>query len=271
MTFDGRETSYNEGQPVGLLFFAIGGWSLRVAACDTPQVFNGHTWASSGIELPRIVQSGEIRKNDLTIKVPFDFPISAMWINGPPAGKVLCILYDAHIGEAETRESWTGHVANVSWPSPAVAEITISSGAGAMKTQGLRLVAQRSCTSGIYTPRCGVSLGALATVGECTDVGGNWVEAAEFGALEDGWFNGGVLRYTDPTGIPDFRHIRNHVGTRLTLAWAAGRVAEGMELTADPGCDETPNHCGPKFDNEVNYGGLPHFKTKNPFGGDPIY
>lgn len=271
MTFEARECSYNEGQPVGLLLFAIGTWTLRVAACDEPQEFNGHTWASCPMELPRIVLSSEVRKNDLTFRVPVHFPISQMWIAGPPSGKVLCILYDAHIGEAETRESWTGHVVNVSWPSPAVAEITVSSGAGAMKTQGLRLVAQRGCTSGIYTLRCGVPLGALATTGACTAVGGNWVEADEFAEQEDGWFNGGILRWVDANGIPDFRHIRDHVGKRLTLAWAAGRVTVDMPLTADPGCDETPNHCGPKFDNEVNYGGLPHFRSKNPFGGDPIY
>lgn len=271
MTFEAREKSFNAGQPIGLAYFSIGTWTLRVCSGDTPQVFNGFTWAPWPVEFPRITQSGELRKNDLNLRVPIDFPVAQLWIDSPPAGTMLCVLYDAHLGEPETRDSWTGHVTNVRFPSPASAEILVSSGLVAMKQPGLRQIAQRSCRHGVYTPGCTLDPAAFATLGTVSAAGGNWIESPAFAALADGWFNGGFVKWTSVDGIPDFRHIRSHVGARLELAWQAGRAPVGTAVSASPGCDETPNHCGPKFNNLVNYGGLWHLKTKNPFDGNPIY
>lgn len=271
MTFEAREASFNEGQPLVLAFFSIGSWTLRVCASDTAQTFNGGVWQPWPIGMPNIVQSGELKKNDLTIKVPIDFPISQMWMESPPAGTVLCILYDAHLGEAETRDSWTGHVTNVRWPTPASAEILLSSGLLALRQPGLRQIAQRSCRHGIYTPGCGVDPADFATAATVTAAGGNWIEATEFAGQSDGYFVGGFVKWISVEGIPDFRHVRAHVGNRLTLAWTPGRMPAGTACTAHPGCDETPDHCGPRFNNQENYGGLWWLKTKNPFGGDPIY
>ncbi len=132
---------------------------------------------------------------------------------------------------------------------------------------------QRHCGHSIYSPDCGVPLGTHATAGTVDAIGGNWVEASEFAAQPDGWFDGGILSWTSPEGIPDWRMVKSHVGARLTLAWPVGRVSIADAVTAHAGCNNTPDHCGPKFNNLPNYGGLWHFKPKNPFEGmqAPVY
>lgn len=273
MTFDGREQSFNEGRPYNAALFACGSYALRVCAADSAQTAGGHTWDPWPITFPAIVQANEINRNDLRLTVGATFPIAQLWLAAPPAATMLCILYDAHFGESEMRESWTGHVANVSFSGGARAEIVLASGLNAMKGAGLHRVVQRHCGHGLYTPDCGITLGDFATAATVTAIGGDWVEATEFAAHPDGWFNGGLLRWTDSEGIPDYRMVKSHVGNHLTLAWPVGRLAVSAAVTADAGCDFTPTTCGDKFDNLQNYGGLWHFRPKNPFDGlqAPIY
>ena len=273
MTFDAREKSFNAGKPFNAALFSVGTYSLRVCAADSPRTFGGNTYAPWPIEFPKIVQASELNRNDLTLRVPPTFPIAQLWLAAPPASTMLCILYDAHQGETESRNAWTGHVANVSWPAPAKAEILLASGMNAMKGVGLHRVVQRHCNHSIYSPDCGVVLGAKATAGTVDAIGGNWVEASEFSSKPNGWFDGGILQWTSAEGIPDWRMVKTHVGARLTLAWPAGRLPVAAAITAHAGCDFTPDHCGPKFNNLANNGGLWHFKPKNPFDGmqAPVY
>jgi len=270
-TIEEIDGTLREAQPVGLVLFAIDDWTLRVAASDKVETFNGHDWLPVAVTMPDIVQAAELRKNDLTLTVPVDFPVAQLWAEAPPAGTMLCILYDADRGSTETRDSWTGHVSNVRFASAAKAEIQLTSGLNALRQPGLRQIAQRSCRHGIYTPGCTVSPEDFKTDAVVTDRGGLWIEADEFASKPDGYYEGGFVRWTNAMGFRDWRHVRTHVGKRLTLAWSAGRLPIGGELTAHPGCDETPNDCGPKFDNLPNYGGLWWLKTKNPFGSDPVY
>lgn len=267
MTFNSREQSFNEGRPFNAALFACGTYALRVCASDSPQTVGGHTWDPWSIVFPSIVQAGEINRNDLSLSVPADFPIAQMWLQAPPASTMLCILYDAHFDESEMRESWTGHVGNVSFSGGARAEIKLASGINAFKGIGLQRVVQKHCGHSIYSLDCGVVLGSKATAATITAIGGNWVEAAEFATQPDGWFDGGMVRWTDSEGIPDYRMVKRHIGSRLTLAWPVGRLQVGDEVISDAGCNNTPDHCGPKFDNLPNYGGLWFFKSKTPFEG----
>jgi len=48
-------------------------------------------------------------------------------------------------------------------------------------------------------------------------------------------------------------------------------LKSGMEIRAYAGCNRTIQECSSKFNNTLNYGGMPFIPTKNPFGGDPIF
>lgn len=271
-TFDELEASATESRPVGLAFFSVGSWVLRVVAADAVQEFAGQTWQPYPVALPEIVQGAELRKNELTMTVPADFPVVQLWVEGPMATKMLVVLYDAHLGEDEARDSWTGFVSNVRILSAARAEVTLSSGQLAFQSAGLRQIASRTCRHGIYTVGCGVDPADHEVPFTVTAVGGDWIEADEFADIPDDQFlNGGFIAWTSVDGIPDTRHIRGKVGNRVTLAWRAARLEVGMDGSAYPGCDDTPNHCGPKFDNLPRFGGLWFLQSKNPFEGDPVY
>lgn len=83
-------------------------------------------------------------------------------------------------------------------------------------------------------------------------------------------FNGGFIEWTDAEGVTDWRAITAHDADTVTLMTHAPRLEVGMVVTAVEGCDRTIARCA-ELDNTDNFGGIPYFMTKNPFGNDPLF
>ena len=85
-------------------------------------------------------------------------------------------------------------------------------------------------------------------------------------------WNGGFIEYVPQGGMLERVGIRSHAGGVVQLSRPPQYLAAGMAVSIFPGCDRTTgaNGCA-KFGNLPNYGGFPHFPTKNPFGNDPVY
>lgn len=344
MTYNAREYSAEEGAPVLLVTFALGDKVWRFARADQDLQHGGEVYTAppGGIEPTRLRDSSETRKNEVTLTVDRSFPIAELWRVAPPTAIVGARLVQIHQDEPEDAVAWLGHVSNVAWIGEARAEITLSPGAMAMKSNGLRRLWQRSCSHVLYGPKCrlsrwgapteavvtevdgsvitapelagapGLASGRLSWIGaggvpraalilshagdtitlgpghqplqvddqvlaapaahqvagELQDVEGLWLQSPAF---DNGMkFNGGFLEWTDSEGVTDWRAITAHAGDRIQVMTHAPRLAAGMIVVAVEGCARTIERCA-ELGNTDNFGGIPYFMTKNPFGGDPIY
>lgn len=344
MTHDAREASSEDGAPLLLATFALGEKVWRFARADQDVPHDGNTYLAvpGGMEPTRFRDSSETQKNDVKLTVDRHHPIAELWRISPPTGIVAVLLVEIHDGEPEGANSWLGHVSNVSWVGEARAEITLSPGALAMRTNGLRRLWQKGCPHVLYGPKCRLSRIGEPVAATLSAVDGAELEAAEFtgagdlaggrieweddgavahqarivthagdtitlaaadpslvvaravtvypvlhqvqatiqtitgltikaAALANGMkFNGGFIEWTDAEGITDWRAIVGHDGDTVTLMTHAPRLEVGMVVTAVEGCDRTIARCA-ELDNSDNFGGIPYFMTKNPFGNDPIF
>jgi uncharacterized phage protein (TIGR02218 family) len=270
MTFNAREYSAEDGAPVLLATFALGEKLWRFARADQDLTHAGNTYLApaGGLEPSRLQDTSETRKNDVSITVDRAFPIAELWRVSPPAGIVAVQLLEIHEDEDEDAVAWLGHVSNVSWIGDAKAEINLSPGALALRTNGLRRLWQKSCSHVLYGPKCLLPRAGHEAAATLLDVDGTWLEAAAF---DNGMkFNGGFIEWTDVEGITDWRAIIEHTGTLVRLMTHAPRLEAGMVVTAVEGCDRTIARCV-ELENSDNFGGIPYFITKNPFSGDPIF
>lgn len=344
MTFEARELSEELGEPILLATFALGEKLWRFVRADQDVLHDGNTYLCTpgGIEPTRFHDSTETRKNDVTLTVDRSFPIAELWRMSPPAGIVAVRLVEIHAGEVDDAVSWLGHVSNVSWKGEARAEITMSPGSMAMRTNGLRRLWQKNCSHVLYGPKCRLSRVGEPVPGTLTAVDDAELVALEFdGAFDlaggritwedddtvphsalilthDGdtitlaagdatlevgrsvvvypvlhqvrtalatasglvltspdfdngmQFNGGFIEWTDDEGVTDWRAIVSHIGNTVRMMTHAPRLEPGMVVTAVEGCNRTIARCG-ELDNTANYGGIPYFINKNPFGGNPIF
>lgn len=344
MTHEAREESNEDGAPILLATFALGEKVWRFARADQDVLHGGNTYLTvpGGMEPTRFRDSSETQKNDVKLTVDRHHPIAELWRVSPPTGIVAVLLTEIHEGEPEGATSWLGHVSNVSWVGEAMAEISLSPGALAMRTNGLRRLWQKSCAHVLYGPKCKLARRGAPIEAELEAVDDTELTAAGFDQAEDlvggalRWidgdgiphverilahagdtitvgaahaslevgaavaafvgghevvgvldavdgtlltipaaangmkFNGGFVEWTTPDGITDWRAIIDHAGDQVRLMTQAPLLEVGMVLTVVEGCDRTITRCE-ELENTNNFGGVPYFMNKNPFGNDPIY
>lgn len=234
MTFEARELSEELGTPLLLATFALGEKLWRFVRADQDVIHGGHLYEApvGGMEPSNFRDSSETRKNDVTLKVDRHFPIAELWRVSPPTGIVAVRLVEIHAGEVEEAVSWLGHVSNVAWQGEAIAEVTLSPGALAMRTNGLRRKWQRSCPHVLYGPKCKLPRLAAPIDAELVAVDGADVEALAF----DGDFDlaGGRIAWVDDDEVAHVVRIQSHAGGSITLRAAQATLQVGSVVQVFP-------------------------------------
>lgn len=178
----------------------------------------------------------------------------------------------------------------VDWSDPAQRRLLRRATIGEISLQGGRFVAslesaagpldrpqgrfiRRSCDAELGDDACKVDLddprwhenvAIVATgPGRCVEVDGG-------GDFIAGWFEGGLLLWTDPDGRRRSTRIRREADGEenrvLELDGDGSGPATGTDCILIAGCDKMFRTCQNKFANELNYRGFPHLP-----GNDSAY
>lgn len=120
-----------------------------------------------------------------------------------------------------------------------------------------------SCPCRLGDAKCGVDAEAFTGAGSVVSVtDGRRFAAAGLGAVEAGWYTGGVLRWTSGRNEGLEGQVKVHAGAGASVVlelWLSPvfPVVAGDAFTVVAGCDKTMGTCGSKFDNLLNYRGFP--------------
>ena len=269
MTFDARETSIENAQPIRLYRFTRGLVNWHYTGADTDFVYGIATYESIAIQDEGIRQTGETSADEYTIRVPSDLPVVAAFRTAPPAAEVGVTVWDTHYGETEARIAFVGVIRGVRRATPETALITCQSDVASLERPGLRLGWERGCTHTLYDIGCKASPGLFGVSGLILSTTGATITAGAW-AVGDGYFAGGYVQWPIGGGEFDRRGIEFHAGSTLTLIGGADSIPTGIYATAYPGCSRKLTDCNTKFSNAVNYGGFTAIPGKSPFDGDAI-
>ncbi|MNF91712.1 hypothetical protein D3C84_743230 [compost metagenome] len=111
----------------------------------------------------------------------------------------------------------------------------------------------------------------LYVVATLTGFIGVTLTAAEFGSLSSGRLAGGFIKWVRASdGLVEFRSIKTHAGSTITLDFGSLDLAVGLQVQAYPGCAHTWADCG-NHQNQPNYGGDLWMPVKTPFDGNPVW
>jgi uncharacterized phage protein (TIGR02218 family) len=269
MTFDTVESSQEKGRPFRGYQFVLGDTVWRYAA--TAQDYmdaEGRVWQAVAISDDGIKQTGEASSDVLTINAPFSIGPVQQHLMTPPAEAMQVTIHRSHIGSAgngEMRVVYSGEVRQVNIAEVGKAQITCETLGASMQRDGLRLGWQRTCPYALYDPlTCKVDKTAFATALRILSIDG-------FDITADGWVSGGFFQWTDPVRGVELRGIEKHVGNTLRVFGMLDDLYVGLVMTAYPGCARNYSTCGGKFNNSLNYGGVPHMPGVSPFAGHPVF
>lgn len=264
MSFNPLEWSIFGGKPVELFRFSYGITRYLFTSGDVDVSYLNETYVAVPITRSKINASTEISKNELTLTVPRDNAVAALYLSAPPDDVVSVTVYAFHRGDSEFVVLWQGRITGVTFVDSEV-NITCESLFTSLRRPGLRAMYQIPCRHELYGASCGVNSESYRVNTTITSINGRTITVAAT-ALANDWATGGLL--TNSAGAK--RWILKQTGGVLTLDTAVRGATVGSAVSFTAGCPHSFAACQNKFNNMLNYGGFPYIPNKNPFVGDSI-
>ena len=115
------------------------------------------------------------------------------------------------------------------------------------------------CRADLGDGRCKVNLAALTVTGAVTAMTDRRSFADSSRAEEDGYWNGGLVTWTNGENTGRKMEIKSYVAGAFTLYLPmASNIEIGDEYTMQPGCNKTFATCKARYNNVKNFRGEPH-------------
>lgn len=282
MSFNEREISNQEGQPVALYRFQWGNTFWFYTSADRPitrtEIVSGAPteveYQPLAISDNGMVQGGE-QSNDFTINAPNNIPLAVLYRGTPPSGTIYLIVRRKHHGDDDAPVWWIGTVGNVKRPDDVAVNIIGRTLTSTFQRSGLRLSWQRSCPFILYDGNCKADPELFGVAGTVTAKDGVSITVTGGTVGEESKYRGGFIKWeADVNGTMERRGIEQigDIGSGVfQLFGRPDRLEIGTEIMLYPGCAHTPTACDTDFDNLANYGGYDFMPGKSPFDGTPVF
>lgn len=270
MTFEVRELSAFEGEPVELYEFTYSSKAWRYTSADEQQTYLSNVYLPISIRRTNIEQTQEMNRSDLSIEIMRDTELALQFLVYPPAEVMLVRVYLQHRGELETIVGWVGRVLNCEW-SGSVASLKCESVFTSMRRVGLRRLYGASCPHVLYGRRCGAVRQDFEDSYVVEFASDNILVCEGVETLAADYLPGGFVEFIDTDGILHRRAIIGQNLNEVTMTAAIRQLTQGDQVTLAPGCKHNLDDCENKFNNLVNYGGFPYSPELNPFDGKTLY
>lgn len=278
MAFDAFELSVESGRPIEYYTFTLGGVVWRYTTAETDVTIGADVYTAAAIRADSVKQTGETSNDARSIDVPSWIAPAQIFMGSAPSAPLMMSVGVRHVGDTEVIIAYVGEIAQVNYPIPGRARLTVESLLSSMKREGLRLAWQRTCPYVLYDSlTCKVDKATYKIDLTVLSISGFnvYVELATTQAT--GHFDAGFFEWDHPIRGKEYVAIETHEqiasaewNARFQLFMPPGELFEGATGSAYPGCDFTPTRCQ-FFSNYDNYGGVPDLPGKSPFDGNPVF
>ena len=278
MSFDAIESSVEMGRPIYLYLFTLNDKVWRYTSADHDlelQMTVGGplvTWTAVPIQDDGPKLTGEAVVDALTITASTEIEPAQIYMHYPPSRPIGVAIMRVNDGNVDAKTVYMGEITQVNVPSPGTATITCETLSASMNRDGLRLGWQRACPYALYDEvTCRVDKWAWANYGTIDAINEDQLTVNAVAGQENHRFAGGFIEWTDPVRGVERRALENSdENGNLTIFGTMDGLEVGMAVTVFPGCTRTTASCA-KFDNLLNFGGIPALQGKSPFDGDPVF
>lgn len=271
MSYSTFEISNQDGLPVHFYEFWWGETSWFYTSADRDLEIDGQIYTAVPI-MDEGITIGGGNPAEFRIKLADNLPVVSLFRGTPPSENVRVVVLRKHLDDPEATVFFAGKIDNVKRDGQGGASLFCS--IGKLRRGGLRLTWSRTCPHALYDSLCRVSkddFGHVAIVSAVTGIGFTVSEApSRSGAPQSapGYFDGGIVAWdANGLGTIEQRAIeRGLSATEFLIFGRADGLTVGQEIVMYPGCDRLATTCQSKFNNLVNYGGIPQMPGESPYG-----
>lgn len=264
MSYTVREQSAFSGHPLELYRFSLAGEQWLYTSADHEVAYGADLYQPGFIKRSGFTRGGDTRKSTIEIELAASNPVALLFRTGWLTTTMIVTIFRHHYEDADFSVLWKGRVTGCKWAG-SVATLTSDSVFTLFRRAGLRRVYQIGCPHVLFGSACGLNQAAWAVGSTAATVNGNQLTVTGAGAYPAGYFTGGMLQAGS-----EYRMITAHSGTAIALVDVIAGMADGAPVTLWPGCPRNISTCASRFNNVVNFGGLPYLPSRNPFSGDAL-
>lgn len=274
MSFSETELSRDSGRPIELYEISYTANRWYYTSADTDIMYNNTLYKAVPCGSEEIQASDDPTDAAITITFPATIPFAQLFIMHPPSEIVSLRLLEQHYEQLDGYATkWQGRITNCDFKGP-WAEMSAQSTVASRTQLGLRRETVIGCPHTLYKRSCRANASDFMETSIVSGINGTSVNALAASGKPDDWYAGGYITWTNNLNLnTESRMIRRSVGStgELVLSWQTVGLKSGEIISMYPGCNRTTDHCENKFNNILNYGGMPYSPTVNPFTGAILY
>jgi hypothetical protein len=272
MPYDTLERSEQDAAPVELFTFTVYNQQYLFTSASDDQLVDLRSYEAQPMEMTEPEQTGEIPRNNITIKTPQNHPMTQFYDGRPPSTVVLLQVVRYHRGDNESISYWNGRVLSCKYRGDE-ALFHCENIYTSLRRTGLRRLYGRGCPYDLYGPECHAAEVAFRQTIVLDAVTGIELEADALDTGSDiGRYGGGFIEWEPTPGELVRRGILSHNVRSIFLTHEIPDLVAGANVFVYPGCGHNLLDCNDFFNNIENYGGLaPYLAGKNPFGQNSVF
>jgi uncharacterized phage protein (TIGR02218 family) len=226
-----------------------------------PKIGRSGVKSSLGVEVSTLSVTFYPEPTDLVGEVPLIPFIRGGGLDGASLRleRAFGFTHDDLVG---TLVMFAGRVTNVTDITPTEVTIEVSSWLELLNVNMPRNLVQPPCLNTLYDAACGLARTDWAVDGAAEAASTTTLIQTDLGEAA-GVFDRGTIKFTSGANAGQIRTIRSQAsGGAVTLVLPLPAAPEaGDTFTAYPGCDRTLATCTAKFDNRLNFRGMPFVPT----------
>ncbi|MDP8079511.1 phage BR0599 family protein [Phocoenobacter skyensis] len=269
MSYLDKTLSIAGAQPITLYQFIRGDNEKIWRFCDADKTIevNNEKWISTAIS-----DSGRRTGENINITLPSNNPVAQLYRGIAPSQTVRVMIMRLHYKEQEIRVVWVGNIIEAKRPESHKTELISAGLSTTMESSGLRLSWGRNCPYSLYDYDCKVNPKNFVLTGlEIKAINGTTITLNVPNDIPENWFNAGFIEWIDNDGVREVRAVTLHKNNELTLMGGTQKLSIGTIIKVYPGCDGNVKTCKNKFNNILNFGGIPHMPNKSPYDGSRVF
>lgn len=267
MTYISTEASVDDGNPIELYEFVGTYKTYRMTSYHESVVYDSNSYTAIPIRRRNVKASVQDEKEELKIELPVDEDLVTDYgVQAPPQDLELTI-YRQHGLSGQTVVFFKGTVTAITIEGTNRAIITVPSVfTVALQGELPNVFFQAQCNHVLYDTRCTVNPASFTVNSTITGINSTEIIVSTVGS------QGGTSLVAGRIIVgSEERMVTAQSGTLLTILFPfTTNVQVGDSCTLLAGCDHTVHTCRDKFNNVINFGGMPFVPGFNPFQGNIV-
>jgi len=263
VTYDADDRGVESSQPREGFEFVLPAVTYRLTSAARDIVINGQTYRAGTIERGAAEVATATREAALEIPLDVGHALPQRYLQmGVPPARIDVNVYSKQLTSGEYQLVYIGRVLSMRIDNHVAIFLVPARTTTVLQKRIPTITVGRDCPHILYGVSCNVNAAPFTVALTVLNVNGTRITLSAAPNAVDDWAKWGELIHA---ASGERQTISSQIGATIDIAVPIPGMQAGDAVTVRAGCSHEIQTCSMKFQNQGNFGGLPHRPQANPF------